>query len=227
MKTIITLIAFITSFTILAQNFTLVGERDLGSAFGWDIPSISNTYIDTNGNIFAYIREASQPRSNELIRYDATNDSWENLTNNTFAIPGGSSTTSGTGLPDGSILTVTRNFGEDHFAHRVMPDGSFEELGDLSNTNNENLKISTAINPITNEFYYFHAGSNNIRAARFDGTEWIQLPDIENVSSPSTGGIDMAFDELGNLYVTYRGGDTDRTRVAVFDGVEWTNIFTN
>jgi len=227
MKTIKLLCILLLGFSAMAQNFTLIGERDFGTLFDWDVPRTSTTYTSQDGTIYAYVTESSQPRTNELIRYNEGSDSWENITNNTFLIDGNASVSHGTGMTDGSVYTITRSFSGSHFAHRIMPDGTIQEIGDLSSTDNANsFKISSGINPLTEEFYYIHSGSG-VRAVRFDGTQWVQLPDAEAVNTSGVENVDMDFDELGNLYATYRGGDTSRVRVTMFDGTNWTNIYTS
>jgi hypothetical protein len=227
MKTYNIFLLIFTSLALQAQNFELVGNRNINEEFNWDVPFVSENYIDDNGFIYIYINEASQPRSNELIRYDEVNNTWLNLTNNSFIVPGVASTTHGVGQSDGSIFTVTSSFDGNHYAFQLFPDGTFTGLGNPANTNNENAKIATAINPLNDELYYLHAGLDRVRVQRYDGKQWLELPDIEQVSSGGTEGIDLAFDELGNLYATYHGNNNLSARVAMFDGTQWTNIFTS
>ncbi len=226
-KLFFTFLAFTSlSFT---QNFNLVGERNINSNSNWDIPVAQEMYTDEEGNIYTYLTEASRPNSNELIRYNSNTNSWDNLTNNTFTIPNGSCGSTGVGQIDGSIFTVTISCsgGRFQYVHKLSPDGTFEDIGNPANTNSQGSHLAMAINPVNKELYYASAGLDRVRVQKYSQGQWIELPDVDNTSVSSVYGIDMDFDELGNPYVAYRSNNTNEGKVAVFDGNEWTNIFTS
>ncbi|OED42909.1 hypothetical protein AB832_02820 [Flavobacteriaceae bacterium (ex Bugula neritina AB1)] len=200
-----------------AQNMSVLGGvRDI-NLNNWDFPTIETVYQDRNGVLYFYIDEPSWPRNSELIRFNETSNNFEDLTKHNFNIPGGVSNSSGVGLSDGSIMTATYSFSQNHWTHRYYPDGRIEDIG--SNPLNGQFFVKTFLLP-NGDLYYshcmFYAGFRKLVE-----NSWVDLP---NISNRITRRIDLAHDEHNNIYAAYEA-DLDHVEVKVFDGSKWELIF--
>lgn len=214
---------------IHAQTFELIAPRKYNSSV-WDVPSSVNLYFDSNGTLFNYINEATQPRSNELLRYNPASDTWTNLTSDSFSVPGGSGNTGGIPMADGSIFTITKSFGSSvnfqHFAYTILPNGTAVPfsadpiaLGDAAGINIFPVQAPNG------DIYYSH-NVINVDVGKWDGTQWTELPEVAVGTLGGSSGIGV--DENNDVYAVHRDNTTGhRVRFVVFDQANntWNQLF--
>lgn len=225
------LICFLTLSSIInAQTFERIGPRSYNSD-NWDVSLSVNLYFDSEGTLYNYISEASQPRSNELVRYDAATDTWINLTNNSFSVLGGSGNTGGVPMADGSIFTITKAFGSNpqHYAYTILSNGTATPLSahPLPGGDNAGIRIFSVQAP-NGDIYYSHSVVN-VSVGKWNGTQWSELPNVTSnvLGNPSSG---MGIDENGDIYVVYSDpGTNNNARLVVFDEANntWDQLFSS
>lgn len=217
----------IACVTINAQNFELVGPRAYNPN-NWDVPTSVNLYFDSSGTLFNYINEASQPRSNELVKYNALTDTWTNLTNNSFSVPGGSGNTGGIPMADGSIITITDSFGANsqHYAYTIFPDGTANPFPAHPLPLNDAAGISIfPVQAPNGDIYYSH-NVINVDVGKWDGTQWTELPEVTTGTFGGSSGIGV--DENGDVYVVHTDNTSNyNARLVVFNQAtnSWDQLF--
>lgn len=227
MREIIFFILIITCTILNAQTFELVGPRAYNPN-NWDVPTSVNLYFDSSGTLYNYISEANQPRSNELVSYNETSDTWTNLTNNNFSVPGGSGNTGGVPMADGSIVTITSSFGANfqHYAYTVFPDGTSTPFPShpLPTGNNAGIHIFPVQAP-NGDIYYSHSVID-VDVGRWDGTQWTELPEVTTGTFGGSSGIGV--DENGDVYAVHTDNTTNNNaRFVKFDANtnSWNQLF--
>jgi len=189
----------------------------------------SHLYFDSSGTLYNYINEASQPRSNELVRYNAATNNWTNLTNDSFSVPNGSGNTGGIPMADGSIVTITNSFGgpnAQHYAYTIFPNGTATPFPThpFPVANNAGISIFPVQAP-NGDIYYSH-NVINVDVGKWDGTQWTELPEVTTGTFGGSSGIGV--DENGDVYVVHTDNTTGyRARLVKFDQANntWNQVF--
>lgn len=227
MRTIAFFLLLITYNMLNAQTFELVGPRAYNPS-NWDVPTSVNLYFDSGGTLFNYINEASQPRSNELISYNEISNTWTNLTNNSFSVPGGSGNTGGIPMADGSIVTITNSFGDNasHYAYTILPNGTATQFPShpLPIGDNAGIHIFPVQAPNGN-IYYSHSVIN-VDVGKWDGYQWTELPEVTTGTFGGSSGIGV--DENEDVYVVHTDNTTNYSaRFVKFDTStnSWNQLF--
>ena len=215
--------AFFNFLFLQAQNMEILGNRGI-DLNNWDFPTVSEIYQDTNGHIYTYIDESSSPRNPELARFNIETNSWEDLSEHSFTIRGGSSSTSGTGLKDGSIITGTVSFAgvngrNYHLMHRFYPDGTVDDLGNIDSLDGQ-FNIETIVMP-NGEIYYAHFlfGASFRKLKK---NSWVDYPSIR--TGAVVRYVDLASDEENSIYAAYEVG-LNNVEVKKFNGTSWEVIY--
>ncbi|WP_062054864.1 T9SS type A sorting domain-containing protein [Aquimarina longa] len=214
-------ILFFSSFLndAFSQNFELIGTRSYNPNT-WDFPTVDNMYFDSNNNLYAFIYESHYPRNNELVKFSFDTNSWEDISKHNFLVPGGVSTSSGTGLGDGSIMTIFRSFDNNHYAYHYQPDGTFKELGNPVLQGIENIDLASGVTS-NGDFYFCHA-LFSVGAKKWDGKQWTSLPNLSN----SNGSYpDMQIGNDDTIYVAY-SKKLSGINVSSYNGKKWTTLLS-
>ncbi|KZS40076.1 hypothetical protein AWE51_25595 [Aquimarina aggregata] len=226
-KKISVLVVFLIVQLAFTQSIKLVGPRNL-NLDNWDVPIPRVLYSDDNGTIYHYLTEASQPRTNELLRFDESLNRWINVTDNSFLIGNGAGPSEGVPQPDGSIIVVSRTFGgnAEHTVHTLFPDGNFEEFGGPTGLSGNNAGAALDIEKAPNGDIYYSHSTISVGVNHWNGEEWIPLPNV--VDSTLGGSSSLEIDEDGALYVLHSNNTTDNTaQLEVYDGEKWNTIYNS